>query len=198
MKRFMQVGALLATGLFVVGAHATNTVVEDVTGNLTVNLGYNPANTPIYTVSDSSQGTFTDIFKFDLTEAGPTTSANASYSELSLTNIYGITNATFGLYTASGTLVDSGTISSIPIASGTSEQVSGISSGALANGKYYYKITGDSVGTSGSSYQFSQVVNPVPEPSTYALMLMGMLGLGYVAFRQARKSAPTLGMSMAT
>jgi len=196
MKRYMQFGTLLATGLFVAGAHATN-VTENVTGNLTVNLGYNPNNTPIYTVSDTAQGNFTDIFKFDLTEAGPSTAANASYSELSLLNIYNITNATFGLYTASGTLVDSGSLTTIPITPGTSESVSGIQSGALTNGKYYYKITGDSVGTSGSSYQFSQVVNPVPEPSTYALMLMGMLGLGYVAVRQARKSAPMMGMGMA-
>ena len=196
MKRYLQFGTLLAAGLFVAGAHAAN-IVENVTGNITVDLGFNPTHTPIYTVSNSSQGNFTDIFKFDLTEAGPTTAANASYSELSLLNIYGITDATFGLYTNSGTLVESGLVNNIPITPGTTESVSGIQSGPLTDGRYYYKITGDSVGSSGSSYQFSQVVNPVPEPSTYAMMVMGMLGLGYVAYRQARKVAPQLGMGMA-
>jgi PEP-CTERM motif len=37
---------------------------------------------------------------------------------------------------------------------------------------------------------FSEVVAPVPEPSTWAMMILGFCGLGFMAYR--RKSKPAL------
>ncbi len=37
--------------------------------------------------------------------------------------------------------------------------------------------------------------SPVPEPSTWALMLLGFAGLGYAAFRRRRKEDLSLSMA---
>jgi hypothetical protein len=193
MKRYLRIGTTIAAGLLAANvAHAT-LYSETTAGNLTVNLGYNPAVANDYAVLHTNDGAFTDIFQFRLTEAGPSTTASASYASLKLLNLYNLTNATFGLYTSTGTLVQSGNITAL----GAGQSVGTITSGPLDNGSYYYKLTGDSVGSAGASYLFTQTVNPVPEPSTYALMLLGLLGIGYVGVRQARKAAGGMSAGLA-
>ena len=195
MKRYLRIGTTIAAGLLAANlAHATPTNIAETTGgNLTVNLGYNPTADDVYSVLQTNQGAFTDIFQFRLTEAGPTTTADASYASLQLLDLYGLSNATFGLYTSNNVLIQSGTITPL----GVAQSVGTLDSGPLANGSYYYKLTGDSIGASGAAYQFTQTVNPVPEPSTYALMLLGLLGIGYVGVRQARKATGELTAGLA-
>jgi hypothetical protein len=192
MKRYKQLGTMLAAGLLAANVHAT-TIPETIAGDLAVNLGYNPNIANIYAVTHLNLGDFTDIFKFRLTLGGPSSTANASYASLKLVDIFGLSNATFGLYNDSNVLIQAGTITPI----GINQSTGVLSSVSLTNGNYYYKITGDSVGTLGSAYLFAQIVNPCPEPSTYALMLIGLLGLGYVGMRQARKSAARMDFGTA-
>ncbi len=47
----------------------------------------------------------------------------------------------------------------------------------LAAGNYYYKVTGLLTGVLGGQYTITSAVSPVPEPETYALMGLGLVGL---------------------
>ena len=40
----------------------------------------------------------------------------------------------------------------------------------------------------GSSVTFVQVSGAIPEPSTWAMMLLGFAGLGYAGYRKARRA----------
>ena len=42
---------------------------------------------------------------------------------------------------------------------------------------------------SGANQNFTLVIGEVPEPSTWALMLIGFAGLGFVGYRQQQKLA---------
>ncbi len=43
----------------------------------------------------------------------------------------------------------------------------------------------------GSSFTFVQVSGAIPEPSTWAMMLLGFAGLGYAGYRKAKQAAVT-------
>jgi PEP-CTERM motif len=45
----------------------------------------------------------------------------------------------------------------------------------------------------GSSFTFVQVSGAVPEPSTWALMLLGFAGLGYAGYRKVRQAVVRIG-----
>ena len=49
---------------------------------------------------------------------------------------------------------------------------------------------GDVPGVAVDDFTFNSVTAPVPEPSTWAMMILGFLGLGWMAYR--RKSKPSL------
>ena len=48
---------------------------------------------------------------------------------------------------------------------------------------------GDGTNDVGSSFTFVHVSGAIPEPSTWAMMLLGFAGLGYVGYRKARQAA---------
>ncbi len=55
---------------------------------------------------------------------------------------------------------------------------------SLLAGDYYYQVTGAVMGNKGGGYQLFSEVSPVPEPETYAMLLVG---LGLVGFMTRRR-----------
>lgn len=59
----------------------------------------------------------------------------------------------------------------------------------LLKGDYFFKVTGKATGSNGGNYDFFANANvaPVPEPETYALMGLGLVGLLAARRRKAAK-----------
>jgi len=187
MKPYIRFGVLLAAGVMFGSAHAAVYNISTST-NLTVDLGVNPAAGDLYSVLHTNSGAFSDIYQFSVTKPS---SADAAYASLAFLTVFNLNPTSFNLYTKSGTLLQAGTLSAIP--GGTA---SVLSASNLAVGNYYYAFAGKVTGSSGGSYMFSEKTAPVPEPSTYALMLMGFLGVG-CAVRQKKRWLPQSDTAMA-
>jgi len=57
--------------------------------------------------------------------------------------------------------------------------------GSLAAGSYYYMVTAQvAADAAAGSYQLSSQLAPVPEPESYALLLAGLAGIGYMVRRR--------------
>lgn len=54
----------------------------------------------------------------------------------------------------------------------------------LSAGNYFYEVTGTVTGSGGGSYLLSSNISPIPEPETYAMLLVG---LGLVGFSVRRR-----------
>jgi hypothetical protein len=59
-------------------------------------------------------------------------------------------------------------------------------SDAFDNGQYFLLVTGQTGGVANTYSGTSNFIAAVPEPSTWAMMLLGFAGLGF-AFRQSRR-----------
>jgi hypothetical protein len=68
--------------------------------------------------------------------------------------------------------------------------------GGLTNGRWTFTDTSnDIIGTtvsngtaiSSNSFEIAQITTSVPEPSTWAMMLIGFAGLGYAGYRTSRR-----------
>ncbi len=55
----------------------------------------------------------------------------------------------------------------------------------LSGGDYYFRVSGTTAGTMSSTYNFKMDVTPVPEPETYALLLAGLLAVGFMVRRRS-------------
>jgi hypothetical protein len=190
MKWKNQIGTLIAAAVLVGNAYASTNIPETTAGDLTIHLGANPGADDVYSVLHTTLGSFVDTYTFSVSN---TASATAAYGTLALPNLYGITATSFNLYRSGGTLVSAGTITT----SSLSTSAGLISTTGLTNGSYYYQFSGSVIGDKGGAYQFSQITEPVPEPSTYALTVIGLCAVGYAVVRQRRKFVPQTGLAPA-
>jgi len=149
---------------------AVNATTIDI-GNLTSYAnGYTNATvTPV--------GAFTDYYNFTLPTlsnlGGTVQNAPLSLSFSFLNTTYTMSYNTGSL---SMTLLQGGNPITNP---GTS-----ISLSNLTSGLYSFKITGNGIGTNGGSYAFGAFAAPVPEPSTWAMMLGGLGLIGFMTYRR--------------
>jgi hypothetical protein len=76
--------------------------------------------------------------------------------------------------------------------------------GALTNGRWTFTDTSNDIigitvsnGTdiSTNSFEIAQITTSVPEPSTWAMMLLGFAGLGYAAFRRSNGKSRLEGVT---
>lgn len=125
--------------------------------------------------------TFMDHFTFNVTGTLPT-SIDAIVSSISRTASTGLDITGLSLYKAGGTMVTNGMMGS----TGATD-VWTLSASSLAAGSYYLQVSGSLVSNTSGAFGGSVMLNPVPEPETYGMMLAGLGVVGLLARR--RKSA---------
>lgn len=179
MKRNVKFCTVVAALVLVGNVHAATNIPETVAGNLMVNLEINPTAEDVYSVLHTSLGSFVDTYTFSKSS---TSSAVAAHGTLALPSLYGMTASALNRYTSGGSLLSAGAITTSVL--GTSADL--ISTPSLSNGSYYYQLSRSVTGREGGG---CQITAAVPEPSTYALMFMGLSAVGYAVMRRRRKLA---------
>ncbi len=130
------------------------------------------------TFAASNNGnTFADQFTFSVSSQPAT--LNAIVASISGSAATGLDISNLGLYTSGGTLVTSGTLGS----SGAMD-IWTLNGGTLAVGNYYLQVSGSMVSNTGGSFGGSVMLQPVPEPETYGMMLAGLGVVGLLARRR--------------
>jgi hypothetical protein len=129
----------------------------------------------------NTTGLFADAATFDLTVSADT----AVSATIAVTNRFQFTPGTLRLFSGSpfsGALLDSE-----PLTFGGSAYTASFSD-LLGPGNYYAEITGRVnsrvLGVGGSVTTLAAV----PEPATWAMMLLGFVGLGFAGYRASRKN----------
>ena len=135
-------------------------------GVTTINFGANPAPSP----------TFTDSFSFNNTAAGlytiliGTTNSDLTFTSGTLAGAGGTINLTAGTNAITGT------------------SILGAPATFLAAGTYTLTYSGNNPVVGGSYAGTATITPAVPEPATWALMLLGFGGIGF-AMRRRRNPA---------
>lgn len=175
MKLFLNAGVAVLGLVAMAGVSANDQVLDfgnvgDVSGGTYFASGF----------VEHQLGAFTDQLRFSV--SSPTVDlwnglgTIADQPKVDGSNISGLTVNLF--YDASG----GGTY--IPYASiGAGDYIS--NGGLLAEGHYYFEVSGMAVGPSPSSYTYSATATPVPEPESYAMLLAGVGMLGAAMRRRS-------------
>lgn len=71
---------------------------------------------------------------------------------------------------------------------GTTGGSTHIASGLMGGSSYYYEVTGNAVGKGGGFYSLTSALAPVPEPSTYGMLIAGLALMGFMARRRSSEA----------
>lgn len=126
-------------------------------------------------------GAFDDTFLFRL-------SANAGLLSTAVSNnlggLFRIQDSAVSLYREAGAVdVELGRFGFSGITGNTSASFA-----PLEAGDYYYRITGQSIGSIGGFYAITSAVTAVPEARISLLLMAGLGVIGFVALRRARRN----------
>jgi hypothetical protein len=153
------------------------------------NLGNTPATATLARPAGVGEtGTFVDDYTFStsvtsfVTGSSVTNNFGATSGQiidgLSVTLFSGSPNTGSSLETALANLLAPGV------------QFGSIAPFTIAPGTYYVEIAGTVAGpTDTSHYGGSFSISAVPEPSTWAMMILGFIGVGFMAYRRKDKQA---------
>lgn len=157
-----------------------------------VDLGLLAPDTTVAFSGNTGTGAFTEIFKFSVASAG--NEASVSYSDSVRFASRLITGGQLALFSCltncSGSSVPTGSlVASAPVINLTATvQSAAIESVLLSTaGFYYLALTGTTAAPApGVTYAGTiSVASAVPEPATWAMMLVGFAGLGFAARRKS-------------
>ncbi len=195
----MDLKILLSRKLVVLGMAALFALSGQVMAS-TTNLG--PQSAPVSLTYGGTytarQNQFYDEFLFSI----QTNSVDSITSMINLGSLLGINNLQTRLY--SGTVTTTGVPNGLLQAWSTAITISGtgysgsmavISPITLSAGNYVLEVRGDVVGTAGGSYAGVLNIAPIPEPGEWALMLIGLGMIGFLAVRRKRNGGEMAGMA---
>lgn len=145
---------------------------------LAVSAGANAATYDLNTLAPGSTsiaelvapGSFSDTIDFSIgSPSSVSTAAGTSSLSIFGTTVLDISGLTLTVFNSNNVKIGSGL---------------NLNLGTLGTGNYYAVITGTATGSSGGTYGESFKVSPVPEASTWAMMLLGLGFLGFTAKRR--------------
>ena len=126
-------------------------------------------------LSPETVGAISDTYNFTLAS---TSSVFGAVSSVDLLPFFNVGSLVLQLYTSGNVLLATGTTGT---PAGEDSTITGTT---LTSGSYYFRVTGTATGPSGGFTAFVASATPVPEPKTYALMIAGMVGIGFTAMRR--------------
>lgn len=129
---------------------------------------------------DNQGDTFSDRFTFSVT--GVAHNLDAIISSISGSASTGLDITGLGVYSEAGTLIANGT----SLMTGMND-VWTLSTDGLALGNYYLQVSGTMVSATSGSFGGAVMLQPVPEPETYGMMLAGLGVVGWMARRRKVK-----------
>ncbi len=137
----------------------------------------------------SSNGAFDYAYQFDVTGPAPQFYISVSETDTTPRGKNGIQNGVIELYSGTapaGSLLDFADILPYP---SSGSQSANINYGSILNtGSYYVELKGTEAGASSYTIHVGDTVTVtgVPEPSTWAMMALGFVGLGVAGYRKAK------------
>ena len=129
---------------------------------------------------DNMGDTFSDQFTFSVTDMPH--NIDAIISSISSSASTGLDITGLSVYSEAGTLIANGT----SLMTGMND-VWTLSTDNLALGNYYLQVSGTMVSDTSGSFGGAVMLQPVPEPETYGMMLAGLGLVGWMARRRKVK-----------
>jgi PEP-CTERM motif-containing protein len=165
------------------------------------NLGPNPSSGSGAFANDPGAGSFTDQYQFQLTGGTQFLTIASATNTFAAPSDF-IANFRGSVYQQVGAIGSAGGDDLLVLGPANATANCGLDcqgfggNAILTAGLYYLQIEGFAGGTAGYGGTISTAnVGAVPEPSTWAMMVLGFAGIGYMAMRKRRREGSAFGIA---